>query len=347
MKFEKRMAHMKAVAVLTGALLCTGAALAQDYGPPPLLAPQQLDALVGRIALYPDPLLAQVLAAATYTDQIPDAAQWADAHRYLQGDALAAAIEQSNLPWDVSVQALIPFPDVLDTMARDMNWTADLGNAVLAQRPDVMDAVQRMRREAEEYGYLRSNEQVRVVDASGSVEIVPYDPAVIYVPVYDPYIVYAPPRPGFYIGTAIRFPRGFTIGVFGRFGWGGSFNWRQHTVIVNRAAWDRNWSNRGGYVDFRSGHAYRPPAPPARPAPPVVRRPEPARVYNPPPVREAYRQTTPPPTRNMDRPSAPPARTVTRPSAPQPSRQTERSFRPSAREDHGRAETRSDSKSHR
>ena len=87
--------------------------------PPPSLPPQDLDHLVSRIALYPDPLLAQVLAAATYSNDIPDAARWADQHHYLTGDALAAAISADQLPWDPSVQALLPFPSVLDMMAND------------------------------------------------------------------------------------------------------------------------------------------------------------------------------------------------------------------------------------
>jgi hypothetical protein len=99
-----------------------------------MLPPGELDRLVSRIALYPDPLLAQVLAAATFPDAIPDAARWADQHHYLTGDALAAAINGDRLPWDPSVQALLPFPNVLDMMASDMGWTQSLGNAFLAQQ---------------------------------------------------------------------------------------------------------------------------------------------------------------------------------------------------------------------
>src|SRR6202020_3634041 len=111
--------------------------------PPPSYPPQELDRLVSRVALYPDPLLSQIFAAATFPDQIPDAAQWADQHHYLTGDALARAISDDHLPWDPSVQAMLPFPSVLDTMASDMAWTSELGNAFLAQQPDLMDAVQR------------------------------------------------------------------------------------------------------------------------------------------------------------------------------------------------------------
>ena len=124
-----------------------------------LLTPGQLDQLVSRVALYPDPLLAQVLTASTYSNQIPDAAQWADQHSYLTGDHLAGAITEDSLPWDPSVQALLPFPSVLDMMAVNIFWTRQLGDAVLSQRPDVMDAVQRMRQQARNFGYLQDGPQ--------------------------------------------------------------------------------------------------------------------------------------------------------------------------------------------
>src|ERR1700733_14539850 len=112
---------------------------------PPSFPPQQLDSLVSRVALYPDPLLAQILAAATYSNDIPDAARWADQHHYLTGEALANAISGDQLPWDPSVQALLPFPSVLEMMASDMNWTTQVGNAFLAQQQDVMESVQAQR----------------------------------------------------------------------------------------------------------------------------------------------------------------------------------------------------------
>ena len=129
-------------------LLISGAPAYSQFPP---LSPPQLDQLVARIALYPDPLLAQVLTASTFWNEIPDAAAWADRHSYLKGDAVADAIKEDNLQWDPSVLALLPFPSVLDMMAHDMVWTEQLGNAVLTQRADVMDAVQRMRRKAESY----------------------------------------------------------------------------------------------------------------------------------------------------------------------------------------------------
>ena len=205
---------------------------------PPSFPPQELDRLVQRIALYPDPLLAQIFAAATFPDQVPDAAQWADQHHYLTGDALAAAIADDHLPWDPSVQALLPFPSVLDMMASDMAWTQEVGNAFLAQQPDVMDSVQRMRHEAWDYGYLRTNPQI-IVNNGPYIEILPVNPGFIVLPYYNPLIVFAPPRPGFVVGGAISFRFGVAIGpAFRPWGWGvNRFAWNAHTVFVNNARW--------------------------------------------------------------------------------------------------------------
>jgi hypothetical protein len=205
--------------------------------------------MVTSIALYPDPLLAQVLAAATFPDQIQAAAAWADQHHYLSGDALAAAIDGDHLPWDPSVQALLPFPSVLEMMAGDMAWTTDLGNSFLVQRQDVMDAVQRMRQKAKDFGYLQSNGQV-VVSGGPYIAIVPVNPAFICVPYYNPIVVFAAPRPGFFIGGAISFRFGITVGAaFSPWGWGASrFDWGGHAVIINNAPWGRTWVNRGVYV---------------------------------------------------------------------------------------------------
>ena len=163
---------------------------------PPFFPPAQLDQMVARVALYPDSLLAQIFAAATYPDQIPDAARWADQHHYLSGQALADAIQADQLPWDPSVQALLPFPSVLDMMASDMGWTTDLGNAFLAQQQDVMDAVQRERRKAYDYGYLRTNPQV-IVGGGPYITIAPVNPAFIVVPYYSPAVVFVAPRAWF------------------------------------------------------------------------------------------------------------------------------------------------------
>lgn len=217
----------------------------------PMLAPGQLDQLVERIALYPDPLLAQVLTASTYWNEIPDAAAWANQHSYFNGDQLARAIEDDRLPWDPSVLALLPFPSVLDMMARDPGWTQALGTAVLNQRPEVMDAVQRMRQRAYDYGYLRPNPQYNVVvQEPGSIEILPITPGYVVVPRYDPYVVFAPPRRGFFVGGAISFgPRVYIGSGFAPWGWSGpGFGWRSHEIIIDRHPWERRWDNREHYV---------------------------------------------------------------------------------------------------
>jgi len=222
--------------------------------PPPAFPSQELDRLVSRIALYPDPLLAQTLAAATFSDQIPDAARWADQHHYLSGDALAAAIQGDQLPWDPSVQAMLPFPSVLDMMASDINWTRQLGDAFLGQQQEVMDAVQRMRQRARDFGYLRTNPQV-VVSGGPYIEIMPVNPAFMCVPYYDPFVVFAAPRPGFFVGGAINFGFGVSIGAaFRPWGWGyNHFGWGTHAVIINNRPWGRTWVNRPTYAHPYTG----------------------------------------------------------------------------------------------
>jgi hypothetical protein len=225
------------------------------YAPPPMMAPQQLDQLVQPIALYPDGLLAQALTAATYSDQIPDAAGWANQHAYLHGPALADAIQRDNLQYAPSVMALLPFPQVLGYMAQNMSWTSQLGNAVLAQRPDVMDAVQRMRQEAYRYGYLRDpqyGQYERVIVDGPYIQIVPVNPGFYYVPYYSPYVVFGGPiRPGFAARGIFSFGGGgIEIGAaFAPWGWGGvGFGWRDHAILVDNHPWARTWVNRAAYV---------------------------------------------------------------------------------------------------
>jgi hypothetical protein len=238
--FATRLAAILASAVFTGAV-----ALAQA---PAAVSPGELDKIVSRIALYPDPLLAQILGAATYPEDIPDAAQWADQHHYLAGDALAKAIADDHLPWDPSVQALLPFPSVLETMAGDMAWTDQLSNAVLAQRAEVMDAVQRMRKKARDFGYLRSSGQI-VVGTGPYITILPVNPEFICVPYYDPLIVFAAMRRGVSLGGSIIFGYGITIGAaFRPWGWGAiRFDWGAHSWFIGNTIWNRTWADRAGY----------------------------------------------------------------------------------------------------
>lgn len=241
------------------------AAPASALEAPPLDPPARLDQLVAPIALYPDPLLAQVLAAATFHDQIPDAAHWADQHRELVGQALALAMQAQRLPWDPGVQAMLPFPSVLDRMASRKDWSAKLGDAFLAQQAEVMDAIQRQRQKARNFGYLRSNPRVSV-SPGDDIAIRPVNPATIGVPSYDPGVVFAPPRPGSAVDQAVEWGQGVLLGGFKPYGWnlekfaviGGYFqawgwglqdiDWGAHTMIINDVPWRRNWANRSEYA---------------------------------------------------------------------------------------------------
>lgn len=236
--------------------------------PGPVLTPAQLDHLVARIALYPDPLLAQIFAASSYWEQISEASAWANQHSYLTGTALADAIREDNLQWDPSVLALLPFPSVLTMMAQDPTWTQELGDAVLTDRAGVMDAVQQLRREAYQYHYVQPTPYYNVVDSAGYLEILPVNPAYIYVPTYNPLLVFAPPAPGLFIGNAIRFSPAIIIGpAFAPWGWTHPyFGWRAHTIFFDHTPWVRGWANRGYYV-----HPY---------AHPYVRRPPPSAEHH-------------------------------------------------------------------
>lgn len=229
------------------ASLFSAVALAQ----PAPMKPGQLDKLVERIALYPDPLLAQVLAAATYPDEIPDADMWANQHRYLHGEDLAKAIADDQVPWDPAVQALLPFPEVLHMMNSDLDWTRKLGDAFLVQQPEVMDAVQRDRQKAYDFGYLRTGPYVSVeVAGPHLIEMNPVNPDLVSVPVYNPAVVFVAPRPGFAVGAAISFGSGILIGAaFAPWGWADvHIGWASHEVIIAGHPWTRTFANRGGYA---------------------------------------------------------------------------------------------------
>jgi hypothetical protein len=248
-KISNRLGSAITLLVVAIAMVCGMVLPATAQDGPPQYSPGELDRMVSRVALYPDPLLAQTLAAATYPDQIQDAAQWADQHHYLSGDGLAQAINEDQLPWDPSVQALLPFPSVLDMMARDMDWTNSIGNAFLAQEGDVMAAVQRMRYHAREFGYLRSGPEV-IVGGGPYITILPARPEYVCVPYYDPAVVFVAPRRGFYVGSGVSFRFGVTLGpVFRPWGWGyNRFGWENHAVYINNNRWGRTWVNRTTYV---------------------------------------------------------------------------------------------------
>ena len=157
-----------------------------------LLTAGQLDALVAPIALYPDALLSEVLMASTYPLEVVEADRWVGANKNLQGDALKAALDKQN--WDDSMKSLTATPDVLDMMSNKLDWTQQLGDAVLAQQPDVMDAIQRLRTKAQANNKLQSTSQQTVTTQQQGgrqyIYIAPTDPDEIYVPYYDPSVVY-------------------------------------------------------------------------------------------------------------------------------------------------------------
>jgi len=248
---------IRIVAVLCGLCLLSGDGLLRAQQPPPLpppdqaLSPQQLEDLVAPIALYPDPLLGQVMVAATYPLEVVQAYQWLQHNPGLTGSALTEAAQGQN--WDPSVQALVLFPDVVKRLNDDVTWTTNLGNAFLAQQADVMDAVQRLRQKAQQAGKLNTTPQetVTTTNTGGQpiVDIEPADPAVIYVPVYDPAWFWGPPLyypyPSWYWpprpvgGLFFNFGPGIGIGLYFGGGWGGwggwgwHPGWGAHTVIVN------------------------------------------------------------------------------------------------------------------
>ena len=200
----------------------------------PRFPPTNSMRLVAPIALYPDPLLAQTLAASTYPLEIIQLQQWLDKNKDLKDKALADAVAKQ--PWDPSIQALAALPDVVKRLADDIQWTTDLGNAFLAQQSDVMDAVQRMRKKAQDKGNLKSTEQqkveTKVIESKSVIVVEQANPQVVYVPSYNPVVVYGPPvypyppiyypPPGYYAaGMAISFGVGVAMGAV----WGGGWGW--------------------------------------------------------------------------------------------------------------------------
>ena len=204
----------------------------------------ELDQMLASIALYPDSLLAQVLVAATYPEQVVEADRWVKANKDLSKDELNAKLDKKD--WDLSVKALAPFPQVLAMMDEHLDWTTKLGEAFLAQQKDVMVSIQGMREKAYAKGNLKTTEQQKVVVAGQDIEIEPANPEVVYVPYYDPMSVYGDWWwPGYlpyayfpFWGPFLAwgpFGFGFGIGVGPYWGGGwGSWNWRGGYANLNR-----------------------------------------------------------------------------------------------------------------
>lgn len=235
-----------------------------------LLKPEQLEALAAPIALYPDELLANVLAASTYPLEVVQADRWLKERKTLKGDALKKEVEKQS--WDNSVKALSSTPDVISMMSDKIDWTKSLGDAVLAQQADVMDAIQRLRSKAYDNKKLVTNKQqkvsVQAQESKQAIVIESTSPDTMYVPYYDPaavygtwpYAAYPPYYFGYpsYIGagviaTGLAFGAGWAIGRWGNY-WGGGFNWGNRNLYVNHYnrinnvgnSWQHNSAHRQG-----------------------------------------------------------------------------------------------------
>jgi hypothetical protein len=238
--------------------------------------PEQLQQLVAPIALYPDALVAQILAAATYPDQVVVADRWLQQHPDLKGKQLGDEVDKQ--PWDPSVKSLVEFPSVLANMDKNLSWTSSLGDAYVNQQQEVMNAVQVMRDRAEKAGNLKSTSQEKVAKQGSTIVIEPADPEIVYVPEYDPWLVYGAPIgiwPGWYsypglflAGPGIAFGFGFGVGFFGGFGWGWhhwGYDWRGHGVMFNHNTYishsrifvnRNNFNHAGGFHGGAPGRGF-------------------------------------------------------------------------------------------
>jgi hypothetical protein len=273
-------AILKSVFARALALLLTASvAFAQERGN---FRQEELDQILAPIALYPDPLLSQILMASTYPLEVVQAARWSRSNSHLQGQDAVRAVE--SMDWDPSVKSLAAFPQILLRMDERLDWTQRLGEAFLAQEPQVMDTIQGLRRRAEAAGNLRSSDQLRVTQQGEAIYIEPPAPEIVYVPYYDPTVVYGPwwspayppvywgPPPGYYAGPV--YSPGFFWGsgiVISTGFFFGHCDWRrrnvtvvQNQVIVNRTTivnqpvkrvvWEHNPVHRRG-VPFRNPEA--------------------------------------------------------------------------------------------
>jgi len=225
----------------------------------------QLQQLVAPIALYPDALVAQILAASTHPVELVEANRWMQEHSALTGDALAVEVNKQS--WDPSVQALTQFPSVLANADQNLTWASALGDAYLNQPQELMAAVQVMRQRAEEAGSLQSTGQQTVSTQDQTITVEPTAPDVVYLPEYDPWLAYGTPIavwPGWYPysglyldGPGIAFGVGFGLGYFGGYSWGWHHwrpDWNRRTVVYNH----RPYISRSGTMtnrnDYLHGH---------------------------------------------------------------------------------------------
>jgi len=289
MTLRKRTLALLIAAALTPQFAATAYAQAPGYAPPPAQAPTriyvqaELDQMLAPIALYPDPLLSQVLMAATYPIEVVEAARWTRANPGLRGDAAVRAVQYQD--WDPSVKSLCAFPQILNRMDEHLQWTENLGDAFLAQEADVMDSVQQLRQRAYASGHLRSTAQIRVVQEGPYFYVRPVLAELVYVPYYDPFVVYGDwrwpayrpvawaPWPGYVrpSGVSVGFWFGSPISLsanffFGDFDWGRrsvrvvrptAYYYRPPTVVVQNTYVNRNVSTWQHDPHHRRGAEYR------------------------------------------------------------------------------------------
>jgi hypothetical protein len=299
------------LAVVILALVTGASALSQSPAPAPApqaptaptLSQAQLDQLLAPVALYPDELVSKVLMASTYPLEVVQAARWVQdaGHAKLKGDQLAAALQSED--WDPSVKSLVPFPQILGMMNERLDWMQKLGDAFLSQPDDVTDSVQRLRRQAQAAGTLKSSPQQVVTDQDQTITVEPANPDMVYPPVYDPTVVYGgwpyPDYPPYYfqpppfcmVGPPI-YPGwwwcpAIDVGYFGPF-WGWDhWDWRHHRIHVDRDRFDRLEGSRhprsGDTWEHdpyhRRGVAYRDTATGSRFGRPVAGSPEASRAF--------------------------------------------------------------------
>jgi len=246
----------------------------QPAGGVALLTAGQLQQLVAPIALYPDPMVAQILAAATYPTEIVEASRWMQQNSTLKGEQLASAVDPQ--PWDPSVKALTQFSSVLANMNQNLAWTSALGDAYVNQQSDVLNAVQILRQRAQAAGSLQSTSQQSVTTQGQTIVIEPADPQVVYVPAYDPWLVYGAPLSAypdwvavpqiFYDGPNLYFGAGFGIGLFAGFGWAWDdwgCDWQHRRLTYHHEPYvshSRTFANRNdfdrGRTHFANGPAH-------------------------------------------------------------------------------------------
>ncbi len=288
---NKRLIHLWVAIILffAGAVTCAASDLAEKQ-PVMKLSQEDLQEMIGSIALYPDDLLAQVLTASTVPLDVVKAARY----QAENNNATQPPKEMMEV-WEPSVVSLMMFPETLKMMSDNLDWTERLGAAVHTQEKDVYDAIQALRHKANETGNLASSEKQKIVVEEEIIQIVPANPEIVYVPIYDPQIVYVPSTTVVVSGPPppiITFGVGITIGI----GLSYAFDWRHHHVVHHR-----HWGRPGHHH-----HYYRPPRPPRPGRPPGV--------WLPPPPRPGYR----PPPRPPVLAPRPPGLRPPRPPVPAP-----------------------------